>query len=188
MTEPGDWTNPTLEGQLVLLRPFADADLAPIWEMVNDPVGNDLTATTEDFTFEQIREWYLGRNQQTDRLDLAVVERSTGQFAGEVVLNEHDPAARSCSFRISLRGPDWFGRGLGTEATALIVRHGFDHLGLDRITLEVLTRNPRAKRTYEKVGFVTVGGSVEDGEAWTHMAITAPPGPSGPQGPPATGG
>lgn len=177
MTEPGQWTNPTIHGQLVLLRPFIEADLPFAWEMVNDPVGNDLTATTADFTVEQIREWYLGREAQTDRIDLAIVEHSTGEFAGEVVLNEYDPSAKTCSFRISLRGPDWFGRGLGTEATTLIAQHGFDELGLDRIDLDVLTRNPRAMRTYEKAGFTITGESTEDGEAWTHMAITRPNAP-----------
>lgn len=171
MEDTADWVNPTIEGQTVVLRPFVDADLAPIWEMINDPVGNDLTATTEEFDVEQITAWYSTRDDQTDRLDLAIVERATGEFAGEVVLNEYQPATRTCSFRICLRGPNWFGRGLGTEATDLIVRYGFERLGLDRIDLDVLARNPRAQRTYEKVGFVVTAESTEDGEAWVHMTL-----------------
>lgn len=174
MAELVDWSNPTLEGRLVLLRPFVDTDVPPAWEMVNDPIGNDLTATTEQFSFDQIRDWYLSREAQIDRLDVAIVERSTGEFAGEVVLNGYDPTSRTCSFRISLRGPAWFGRGLGTEATALIVQHGFDRLGLDRILLEVLARNPRAERTYEKVGFKRTAETVDDGDAWIHMAMARP--------------
>jgi RimJ/RimL family protein N-acetyltransferase len=49
------------------------------------------------------------------------------------------------------------GRGLGTEATRLIVGYGFDQLGLHRIELEVYAFNPRARRAYEKVGFVAEG-------------------------------
>lgn len=173
MAEAVDWSNPTLVGELVILRPFVDDDVEPAWEMVNDPVGNDLTATTERFTFDQIEEWYRSRNDQADRIDLAIVERASGEFAGEVVLSDHDPDARTCSFRISLRGPAWFGRGLGTEAAALVVDHGFDRLGLDRITLDVLARNDRARRSYEKVGFVTVGESVDDDGSWVHMATAS---------------
>lgn len=47
-----------------------------------------------------------------------------------------------------------------------------DRLGLDQITLEVLARNPRAERTYEKVGFVGTAEITADGEDWIHMAIT----------------
>lgn len=170
----GVWAKPTLVGRLVTLRPFTDDDLLPAWEMINDPEGNDLTATTESFEFEQIRTWYASRNEQMDRLDLAIVEQASGAFVGEVVLSDHEPEVKRCSFRISLRGPEWFGRGLGTEATSLIVGHGFDTIGLDAITLEVLARNPRAVRAYEKAGFHRVAEVQEDGEDWIHMAITRP--------------
>lgn len=176
MDDVSDWTNPTIDGEAVLLRPFVEDDVEPAWEMINDPVGNDLTHTTEQFEFEQVRDWYLSRESAPDRIDLAVVERATGQFAGEVVLNEFDSNANTCAFRISLRGPDWYGRGLGSEATTLIVQYGLDRLGLNRITLDVLARNPRARRTYEKVGFVDTGQSIDDGEAWIHMAVDRPSG------------
>lgn len=171
----GPWAKPTLVGRLVELRPFVEDDYEPALEMLNDPVGHDLTATTDTFTREQAVGWYSTRNEQDGRLDLAIVERVTGQFAGEVVLNEFEPDRNTCSFRISLRGPDWFGRGLGTEATELIVAHGFDHIGVDRIELEVLARNPRARRAYEKSGFEMTAEVHEDGEDWVHMAITRRP-------------
>lgn len=167
------WSKPTIIGELVTLRPFVPEDIGPIWEMINDPEGNDLTATDEAFDFGQIEAWYGGRNDAADRLDLAIVEKATGAWAGEVVLNEYQPETEEASFRISLRGPAWFGRGLGTEATNLIVAHGFDHVGLRRITLEVLARNPRAQQAYLKAGFERTGESFEDGEDWVHMAIGA---------------
>ncbi|MEM9133117.1 MAG: GNAT family N-acetyltransferase [Actinomycetota bacterium] len=169
--EPGRWAKPTVNGELVTLRPFVDDDMSAVAEMLADPEGNDLTATTETFTTEQIEGWYRSRNSQSGRIDVAVVERATGAFAGEVVLSDHDPATNACSFRISLRGPAWFGRGLGTEATRLIIDHGFGPVGLDRITLEVLARNPRARRTYEKIGFHVTAEVAEDGEDWVHMAL-----------------
>lgn len=172
MTEiSGRWRKPTVVGEVVTLRPFSPDDVGPAWEMVNDAEGNDLTATDESFEYQQIEAWYTTRNSQDGRLDLAIVENATGEWAGEVVLNEYEAATESASFRISLRGPAWFGRGLGTEATSLIIGHGFDSIGLSTITLEVLARNPRAQRAYEKAGFRRTGESFEDGEDWVHMAI-----------------
>ncbi len=171
------WAKPNLVGELVTIRPFREADVEPAWEMVNEPEGQDLTATHETFDPEQIRQWYLSRNEQDDRLDLAIEENATAEFVGEVVLNEYEPSEETASFRISLRGPAWFGRGLGTEATQLIIDHGFDTIGLRSITLEVLARNPRARRSYEKVGFRVTGQSFEDGEDWIHMTIDRPSNP-----------
>ena len=162
-----------LAGELVSLRPVTIDDAAAMWEMVDDPEGNDLTDTTATFTFEQICDWCATRQDQEERLDLAIVENATGAFAGEVVLNEYDAASDAANFRIALRGPAWYGRGLGTEATRLIVDHGLHTIGLSRITLGVLARNPRAIRTYEKAGFRRTTETIEDGQAWVQMEITA---------------
>ncbi|MHA6762875.1 GNAT family N-acetyltransferase [Streptacidiphilus sp. PAMC 29251] len=104
----------------------------------------------------RLRAWYRTRIGQDDRLDLAVLERATGACVGEAVLNGWSEADQSCGFRIAL-APGSYGRGLGTEATRLICGYGFEKLGLHRISLEVYAFNPRARRVYEKAGFVAEG-------------------------------
>ena len=49
------------------------------------------------------------------------------------------------------------GRGLGTEATRLVLRHAFAAEALNRVELEVYAFNPRARHVYEKAGFVHEG-------------------------------
>ena len=116
---------------------------------------------------ERLRETYAGWAQADDRLVLAVIDNASGALVGEVVLAGWDEGNRSCWFR-TLLGEAGRGRGLGTEATRLIVDHGFRVLGLHRITLEVYDFNPRARHVYEKVGFVHEGTGREallfDGE------------------------
>ncbi|WP_211589087.1 GNAT family N-acetyltransferase [Allorhizocola rhizosphaerae] len=100
---------------------------------------------------EKLRRWYSTRAEHHDRLDLAIVERATGEYVGEAVLNNLDPDNRCCSFRISLIGPRAYRRGLGTKATRLILDHAFTTVGLNRVELEVFDFNPRARHVYEKV-------------------------------------
>jgi RimJ/RimL family protein N-acetyltransferase len=128
---------------------------------------------------ELLRHWYATRNDQTDRLDLAITDRATRECVGEAVLSQWDPGNESCDFRI-LIGPSGRNRGFGTEATRLIIGYGFERLGLHRISLEVYAFNPRARRAYEKVGFRPEGVLREclryNGE-WidaTVMSILAP--------------
>lgn len=102
-----------------------------------------------------VERWTATRGETDDRLDLAVVDAGSGEWLGEVVVNEWDEDNRSCSFRIALSA-DARGRGIGTEATRLIVDHVFD--GIDdppvhRLELEVYAFNPRAIGVYERVGF-----------------------------------
>lgn len=49
------------------------------------------------------------------------------------------------------------GQGRGTEATQLMVRYGFEELGLHKIELRVWSYNQRAIRSYTKAGFVIEG-------------------------------
>ena len=128
---------------------------------------------------EQLRlDWFNSRNDTDDRLDLAIVDKASGDCVGEAVLNQWDPGNQSCNFRIQI-GPAGQNRGLGTEATRLIVGHGFEQLGLHRISLEVYSFNPRARRAYEKVGFRVEGvlrESLRYGDQWidaTVMSILA---------------
>lgn len=90
-----------------------------------------------------------------DRVVRVVVERSSDRVVGEAVLLDHGRANRSCGFRIWISGAR--DRGLGTAATRLAVGHAFDGVGLHRVQLEVYAFNPRARRVYEKVGFVLEG-------------------------------
>jgi RimJ/RimL family protein N-acetyltransferase len=153
MTTPQDHPTPPLQGVLVNLVQLDKAVLEPYLEMLNDPEGRRLTATKEVFSRSQIVDWLSSRADVQGRNDWAIMEKSTGEFAGEIVLNEFDEKKNSMNLRIALRGPDWFGRGLGGEAIQLVLEHVFNNTKLSKLTLEVLTENARAIGAYEKSGF-----------------------------------
>jgi RimJ/RimL family protein N-acetyltransferase len=150
-------TKPTLLGDLVLLRPVSVADVDGAVALVTEPETARLTGTHAEVDRDQLERWYATRGEQVDRLDLAVVERATGQYVGEVVLMQLDPDNRSCAFRIALNAAHAVGRGMGTEATRLVLRYAFETIGVHRVGLEVFAFNPRARHVYEKVGFVHEG-------------------------------
>jgi RimJ/RimL family protein N-acetyltransferase len=104
--------------------------------MYRDPAVRRLTGSHSGIDPAAGLAWLVSRADQYDRLDLAVVERSTGACVGEAVLNDWDPANETCSFRIALDARV-HGQRLGTEATRLIVGYGFERLGLHRSSPEV---------------------------------------------------
>jgi RimJ/RimL family protein N-acetyltransferase len=167
---------PVLTGEKTVLRPFTAEDADVMWEIVNDPEVVRFTfEPATELTLDKLRSWYGVRTADPDRLDLAVTDRETGELVGEVVLYEWDPAARGCTFR-TLVGPRGRGRGLGSEATRLIVGHAFEQVGLHRVQLEVYADNPRARRVYEKAGFVVEGvrrEAARRGGAWVDEVLMA---------------
>ncbi|HET6737911.1 MAG TPA: GNAT family protein [Kribbella sp.] len=147
---------PTLSGDRVTLRPLDEGDYEALAAAMDDPDVDRLTGSHGDISEDQARQWMRTRKDQTDRLDLAVVDNASGAVVGEAVLNEWDPDNQCCNFRI-LIGAAGQNRGLGTEATRLIVGYGIEQLGLHRISLGVYEFNPRARRAYEKAGFKQEG-------------------------------
>ena len=198
MTEVPDFAvKPILTGERAVLRPFVDGDAQALLAALGDPDVRILTGSVHDEAAARqpaspaeeklAAEWYATRNDTDDRLDLAVVDKSSGACVGEAVLNQWDPGSQSCNFRI-LIGPAGQNRGLGTEATRLIVGYGFEQLRLHRISLEVYAFNPRARRAYEKAGFRAEGvlrESLRYGDQWidaTVMSILASEWPALPAG------
>lgn len=146
---------PTLVGRRVVLRPVAAGDAPAMFADLADAEAVRLTGTHRTFTREQIQQWCATRCDQEDRLDLAIVDRESNLWAGEVVINEWDADNRSCGFRIAL-GPAARNRGLGSEATALVLGHVFDAIDdppVNRVSLEVFAFNRRALTVYERAGF-----------------------------------
>lgn len=144
---------PIMIGEKIILRPFQLEDIPSMEECLQDTEVIKFTGSSSDFDKAAIYKWYSSRNEQEDRLDLAIVIKQDHTVVGEVVINEYDEVKHSMNFRI-LIGPKGRNQGSGTEATRLIIDYVFQNTDLNQLTLGVYDFNPRAKRVYEKIGFI----------------------------------
>ncbi len=162
---------PVLAGEKVILRPFEEKDYDIMYEILNEPDLKKLTgsvssdeeayAAPQPEEREKIRQWYMTRNEQNNRLDLAVVYRESDQVIGEVVFNEYEEETGNVNFRVLLSEASC-NKGVGTEALSMFIQYGMEELELHKISLEVYSFNPRAERVYQKVGFKLEGIKRED--------------------------
>ncbi|MBM7051348.1 GNAT family N-acetyltransferase [Rothia sp. ZJ1223] len=155
---------PTITGDLVELRPFDSEATEAMLSFIKEPDVLKRTGTvhsTEDAKsgapggYEHARRWYETRNEQTDRIDLAVFSLNEKKYVGEAVLNEYDAADQSLNYRI-LIGSAGQSKGYGTEATRLLVDYAFRNLDIERIRLEVFDFNAHARYVYTSVGFTEI--------------------------------
>lgn len=147
---------PALEGTLVRLRAHEPPDIATLNELINDAdVGEGLGMAMPQAVSGY--EAFLEAAGKDSSRSMFLIERLEGQVpVGGCSLFSIEPAPRTATLGIWLGKPYW-DEGLGTDAVRTLCRFGFDHMNLQRIELIVFETNPRAKRTYEKVGFVVEG-------------------------------
>lgn len=155
---------PTLTADDLTLRPLSAEDAQRMIEILSIPEvifltgsecsSEDVNKPMSDEDKIKVTAWYASLSEKTDRLDLGIEYK--GDLVGELVLNEWDEVMNSCNFRV-LMDPAFSNLGIGTRAMKLFIDYAFKDLGLHRIDLEVYAFNPRARRAYEKVGFVHEG-------------------------------
>jgi RimJ/RimL family protein N-acetyltransferase len=148
-------------GSPVSLRPIQDSDSALIVAWRNSEFVRPNFIYQEDFTVEGQLAW-IETKVRTGQVAQFIIEETTDTDdhgggaptpVGSVFIRDIDTTHRRGEFGIFLGEPRFAGRGIGAAATALILDHGFDVLGLNRIFLRVLATNVRAIASYERTGF-----------------------------------
>lgn len=162
--------NINLFGDLVNLRLISIEDIDKYFEMGFEHGHKELnyyTGTKTEFTKEMIDKYVHRIVNDETRYDFLIYDKSNNML-GEVVINDIDELCRRANFRISLFKSVLCGKGYGTQAAELLITYAFENLKLHRIELEVFSFNIRAKKSYNKLGFIEEGikrdGEYIDGE------------------------
>lgn len=106
-------------------------------------------------SYENTLKWYHKNKDNQSRFDM-VFEHEDGRIAAMGGLTTIDPLIKKAEFYIFV-DPESQGKGIGSVASALLCRYGFESLGLRKIYLHTNESNLGARKTYEKIGFKLEG-------------------------------
>jgi RimJ/RimL family protein N-acetyltransferase len=171
------WFPEVLEGDLVVLRRHAPDNIAAFRRWYSDPEVARLARYQESpMRPDEIERFFHVRALGEDSLTMAIHERSAGRLIGSCSFSQVDGDNGSVMYHITIGEKDVWGRGYGTEATRLMLRHAFETLGLHRVALTVFEFNERAIRAYLRCGFVVEGRAREaiwrDGRWWDEVGMS----------------
>jgi len=156
------WFPEAIEGRTVVLRPHAARNVAAFTRWYADPEVARLTRYQDGpMPPDEVRRFFEARVTGPGSLALAIHLRETDRLIGTCAFSQLDGDNGSALFHITIGERECWGRGYGTEATALMLDHAFGPLGLHRVGLSVFAFNERAVGAYRKVGFVVEGRSRE---------------------------
>ncbi len=160
MQTPAD----VLETQRLTLRPLTDADLRDMHRLYGDPQVMHafdpsgpwpLNQTAERVT-EIVRHW---ERHRFGRYHMRL--RDSGEFVGRGGL-EHDEDLGALDLGYSLL-PQWWGKGLATEAGRAFIREAFTRLGAELVVAVMRPKNTRSIRVAERLGLVPDRDVIRDG-------------------------
>jgi aminoglycoside 6'-N-acetyltransferase len=142
---------PSLTGERVALRAVTRQDHDMLRSILGDP---------------SVAQWWGPPKPGVDVLDdwLEADPETTvwtievdGKVAGSIQASEEaDLDYRHAGIDLFL-GPEFQGRGIGTEAIRVLARWLFEERGHHRLTIDPSAANERAIRAYSSVGFKRVG-------------------------------
>ena len=142
----------------VFLRPFeaSDAELYRRWRADAEPMALAGWHERAPLSLAQVEQRMarIAEEQGRDQYTFLICVVDDERPIGEVMLVDIDRTHGSAQLGIFIGEAAEWGKGYGTDAVQAIVGFGFAELRLERIWLNVWTENPRARRTYEKAGFV----------------------------------
>ena len=145
----------TLQGEKVLLREKRPSDAVNDYRWRTDPEMAKLDATMPlRMDFEQFKRLYEDELRHgSPWVRRFAIETPQGQQIGNVMYYDADFVKGQAELGILIGERKYLGKGYGTDAVNLLLRHIFMTTPLDRIYLHTLEWNDRAQSSFTKSGF-----------------------------------
>ena len=151
----------------LLLRPFTLADAPALYECSRDPRVGIAAGWPPHQSVEDSRE--VIRTVFAAPHTFAVADRESGLLIGSAGFTGRGRQGED-ELGYALH-PDWWGRGLMTEAALELLRYAFEDRGLETVWCSHYAENPASRRVIEKCGFQRVCAETLTDETGEHETV-----------------
>lgn len=139
---------PTLEGQLVRLRPLRSEDWDELYAVASDPLIWEQHPQRDRYTEAVFREFF--REAMESGGALIASDARTGQIIGSSRFQIHDPEAREVEIGWTFLARSHWGGAHNGEMKRLMLQHAFQFV--DTVIFVIGPENYRSQKAVEKIG------------------------------------
>ena len=171
-----DYNDIKIETERLILREFSVADTSDVLAFGADPQVNKYTGDQQISTLEEARSIIRDVNHKDYQTygygRWALIYKPDNKLIGFVGLKYlPEMEVTDIGFRML---PEYWGKGIATEAAKEVIRYGFEKLGLERIIGIALPENIASCKVLEKIGltFFKVDQYEDDGGNYRWYEIT----------------
>jgi diamine N-acetyltransferase len=140
-------------GKDVRLRSIEPDDLPRFVSWFNDTDVREGLSQFLPMSLVEEEKWFedfISRDPLEKPFAIDVLEDEAWVHVGSAGLFTFDHQARRAELGIAIGAKQYWDRGHGTNAVRLLLRHAFENLNLNRVSLVVFESNPRAIHVYKK--------------------------------------
>lgn len=119
-----------------------------IWELTGSKPDTDITPEIETT-------WIKDVINRVDEKRFAICIADTNEYVGNVQLTGINN--KKAEFHIFIGETQFWGKGIGENATKLVLEYGFSKIDLLEIFLTVNEQNLKAIKIYKKLSFMEIG-------------------------------
>jgi RimJ/RimL family protein N-acetyltransferase len=150
---------PILRGEHVYLRATERDDVPLFIVWLNDAETTSFLNMRAPMSAAMEERWFEGmvERQGKDHYHYMICMLEGDRPIGSLTLFAVDYVNGNAGIGISIGEKSLWGKGYGTDAMNALLDFGFGMLRMERLWLEVYDFNKRARRSYEKSGFVSEG-------------------------------
>ncbi len=146
-----------IEAQNIYLRPFEPEDVDLVYFGKNNAEVRDTLFLFEPISKTNVMNQLQTWSNSSENMLFTICENQNNTPVGQTALVRIDYISRAAIFYIAIYNPEFWSKGFGKQATALVVKYAFDILNLNRIQLHVSIENTKGIAAYEKAGFKREG-------------------------------
>ena len=150
---------PILRGEKVFLRPGERTDIPNFVRWLSDGVTTSFLSMRAPMSVAMEEKWFddMLTHEGKDTYHFVICMLEDSRPIGTMGLFAIDYVNGNAGIGISIGEKELWGQGLGTDGMNAVIDFGFGMLRLERLWLEVYDFNKRARRSYDKCGFVLEG-------------------------------
>ncbi len=135
---------------------FADCEKFARWEKQEFIMKS--FSISSNHCYEDVLRDFFARETDPTTLQLTMIDKETDTVFGRIIVSAMNSRLRTADiWRIYIGDPAYLRKGLGEKAMLLLLEYLFQHLHMERVTLDHYLDNERAAALYQKLGFQSEG-------------------------------
>jgi RimJ/RimL family protein N-acetyltransferase len=159
---------PTLDGQLVRLRPLREEDWDALFAVASDPLIWEQHPESDRYKEEVFRRYFRGAVESGGAF--AVLDAKTGAIIGSTRFHGFDSTKSEIEIGWTFLARAYWGGAYNREMKELLLRHAFQFV--ENVVFLVGPQNFRSQRAVEKIGGVRAGTRVAQGRESVMFRLT----------------